>query len=236
MITRRDFLRFCEASTDAVSLDAGDLSELRDALVRHATPVGIRLRGSMCAGCSGSLLNRIASPAPESADEVLVASLNADVHPTFLALAGGAEREAVRKAYAGRGYILLVEGGIPVGRGGDAIWAWDYDAKGPYVAFREAVEDLSGHASAVVCVGTCAAWGGVPSLQPAPANPTLLKGVGEVTGKTTINIGGCPAKEESVAWTVVQLLLGREIPLDPFGRPAALCNGKARELASRLSP
>lgn len=233
MITRHDFFRYCETSADAKALAADDLPELKDALAHPATPVVIRLRGSNCTGCSGSLLHRIVSPLPESADEVLVASLNVDCHPTFRALSGSAEREAVRRAYEHRRYILLVEGGIPAGRGGNAIWAWDYDEKGPYVAFREAVEDLSGHASAVVCVGACAAWGGIPSLPSAPVAATLLKGVGEVTGRTTINIGGCPVREEQVAWTVVQLLLGRTVSLDSFGRPAALCKGRVQEPVSR---
>ncbi|MBZ0155910.1 MAG: hypothetical protein K8I29_06805 [Alphaproteobacteria bacterium] len=233
MITRHDFLRYCEASAASIALSAGDLLELREALAHPATPVIIRLRGGNCTGCSVSPLTRISSPVPGNADDVLIASLNVDYHPTLLDLAGNAGREAIRKAYAEERYLLMVEGGIPADYGGSGIWAWSYDEKEPYVAFGEVVEDLSRRADAVICRGTCAAWGGIPFLSSIPAPPSLLKGVGEVTGRSTINIGGCPVREERIVWTIVQLLLGKTVSLDSFGRPAALYNKRTRELPAR---
>ena len=87
-----------------------------------------------------------------------------------------AEAEAV---YQKGGYVLAVEGGVPTAFNGSACWAWTYN--GVEVTFLDAVKALAGKAAAILCIGTCAAWGGIPA---APPNPAGIKGVKAVTGKT----------------------------------------------------
>jgi Ni,Fe-hydrogenase I small subunit len=47
-------------------------------------------------------------------------------------------------------------------------------------------------------------------------------GVKQFTGRSTINISGCPANHDWVVWAVVQLLTSTPVTLDEDGRPTAL--------------
>ena len=149
-----------------------------------------------------------------TAADVLTNSINLIYHPNLMALAGDPAVAEVEKAYMAGGYLLAIEGGVPTKFNGKACWAWSYDDQD--VTFQEAVIDLSSRAAGILCIGTCASFGGIAA---APPNPTGVKGVKEVTGKTTINLAGCPTHPNWIAWTVVQLLLGNSIALDSLGRP-----------------
>jgi hydrogenase small subunit len=225
-VTRRDFLKFCGASATALGLGATDLLRLKDVLAAPGTPPVIWLQGSACTGCSISFLNLISEFAagtfddPVNAADVLTKSINLIYHPNLMALAGDSAVAEVEKAYHAGGYLLAIEGGVPTKFNGNACWAWNYN--GEDVTFQEAVVDLSARAAGILCIGTCASFGGIPA---APPNPTGVKSVKAVTGKATINIAGCPPHPNWIAWTVAQLLLGNPIPLDSFGRPTELFSG-----------
>jgi hypothetical protein len=60
------------------------------------------------------------------------------------------------------GYILAVEGGVPTAFGGNTCWAWSLD--GVDVTFLDAVRSMAAQASQVLCIGTCASFGGIPHL------------------------------------------------------------------------
>jgi hydrogenase small subunit len=219
-ITRRDFLKFCGASAAALGLSGTDMLRLREVLADPNAPPVIWLQGSACTGCSVSFLNLISTTAPPTVADVLTNSINLIYHPNLMALAGDSAVAEVEKAYHDGGYLLAIEGGVPTKFKGNACWAWNYN--GEDVTFQDAVVDLSSRAAGILCIGTCASFGGIPA---APPNPTGIKSVKAVTGKTTINIAGCPVHPNWVAWTVVQLLLGTSITLDSFGRPQQLFPG-----------
>jgi len=69
------------------------------------------------------------------------------------------------------------------------------------------------------CVGTCASFGGIPA---SGSNPSHCMGVQRFTGRSTINISGCPANPDWVVWAIVQLLTGTPVALDEDSRPSAL--------------
>jgi hydrogenase small subunit len=94
-----------------------------------------------------------------------------------------------------------------------------YTYRGREVTCQQAVQELTERALKTVCVGTCAAFGGIHA---AGANPTRAMGLRAYTGRPTINISGCPANPDWVVWAVVQLLLGNPVALDGDGRPTAL--------------
>ena len=73
-------------------------------------------------------------------------------------------------------------------------------------------------AGAVIAIGSCASWGGVPSADP---NPTGAVGVHEILkGKTVVNIPGCPANPYNLLGTVLQYATYGTLPaLDAQGRP-----------------
>ena len=216
-ISRRDFLKFCGVSAAALGLTATDLVNLEKALADPNGPTVIWLQGASCTGCSVSFLNRISSSAPKTAGDALINSVNLVYHPNLMALAGDSAVRAISSAYSKGGYVLVVEGGVPTKFGGNTCWPWSDN--GEDVTFQQAVSDLAGRAAAVVCVGTCASWGGIPA---APPNPTGVMGVKAATGVTTINIPGCPTHPDWVMWAVVQLLLGNSVSLDSYGRPKTL--------------
>jgi hydrogenase small subunit len=218
-ITRRDFLRYCVSSAATLGLNVSDLIDLREVLANPQGPSVVWLQGSGCTGCSVSFLNRISSASPKSAGEVLINAINLIYHPNLMALAGEAAVNEITKAYNTTGYILAVEGGVPTAYNGNTCWS--YSVRGRDWTFREAVLTLINRASKILCIGTCAAWGGVSAT---PPNPTGVVGVKALTGKSTINIAGCPPHPDWIVWAVAQLLAGQNITLDSNGRPSLLFN------------
>ena len=218
-ITRRDFLKYCGVSAVALGLTSTDLLQMEELLANPNGPSVIWLQGSSCTGCSMSFLNRISTAAPTTAANVLLNSINLVYHPNLMAKAGQSAVDLAKAAYAKGGYILAVEGGVPTAFGGRTCWAWTYN--GVDVTFQQVVTDLAAKASGILAIGTCASFGGIPAAAP---NPTAIKSVKAVTGKTTINIAGCPPHPDWIVYVVAQLLLGRSIPVDASGRPTALYN------------
>ncbi len=216
-ISRRDFLKYCGITAAALGLSSTDLLRMEELLANPAGPTVLWLQGSSCTGCSISLLNRVSSAAPSTAADLLINTINLAYHPNLMAVAGQDAALAAEAVYDQGGYVLAVEGGVPTAFGGRACWAWTYN--GVDVTFQDAVTQLASRAAAVLSVGTCAAYGGIPAAGP---NPTQVKSVSAVTGKNTINIAGCPPHPDWIVYPVSQLVLGKSIPVDQFGRPTAL--------------
>ena len=223
-------MKFLGASAATLGLSATDLGRLQKVLANPAGPSVIWLQGAGCTGCSESFLNRISSAAsePKTAADVLINSINLRYHPNLMALAGEDAVDQAEAAYNKGGYVLAVEGGIPTAFGGNTCWAWSVG--GAEVTFQEAVTTLAGRAAAILCIGTCASWGGIPA---APPNPTGVRGVKAATGKNTINIAGCPPHPDWIVWAVVQILLGKTMTLDSFGRPTVLFGRKIHDHCPR---
>ena len=216
-INRRDFLKYCGLTAAALGLSGSDLLRLEEALASTTGPTVLWLQGSSCTGCSVSFLNLISTSSPTNVADLLINKINLVYHPNLMGAAGQTAAEVAKAAYTKGGYILAVEGGVPTAFNGQTCWAWTYNNVD--ITFLSAVKDLASRAAAVLAIGTCAGWGGIPA---APPNPTQVKGVSAAVGKPTINIAGCPPHPDWIVWVVVQLLLGNTIPLDSYGRPRAL--------------
>jgi hydrogenase small subunit len=186
------------------------------------------MQGAGCNGCSVSLLNAT-SPTAKNVliDEVIPGKhLNLRFHPTIMAGQGepavAAMQDTVRKLKGG--YVLVVEGSVQTGAGGGfcTIGA----AGGKHITFIDALLEAGSGALAVIALGSCAAYGGIPSWSP---NPTEAKGVGQVFREKgiktpVINIPGCPPHPDWFVGTVAQILLGglpKAEDLDDAGRPLA---------------
>lgn len=216
-ITRRDFVKFAGISAAALGLSAADLTHLEEALANSAAPTVIWLQGAACTGCSVSFLNRISTSDPKTAADVLISSINLRYHPNIMASAGESAVAIAEDAYTKGGYVLVVEGGVPTAFNGSTCWAWSLN--GQDVTFQQAVTDLASKAIGVLCVGTCASFGGIPA---APPNPTGIKSVSAATGLSTINIPGCPTHPNWIVWAIVQILTGQTIAMDTYHRPTAI--------------
>ena len=89
----------------------------------------------------------------------------------------------------------------------------------------ESVKTLGADAMAVIAMGACAAYGGVPSAAP---NTTGCKGVSEVFAEEgistpVVNLPGCPPHPDWFVGTIATVLIGGlgAVELDELGRPTA---------------
>lgn len=227
-ISRRDFLRYCGMTAGALGLSSLDLGLLSEALANPSAPSVIWLQGSSCTGCSVSFLNRISTTAPATAADVLVSSINLLYHPNLMAAAGDSAARVAQNAYQTGGYVLVVEGGVPTAYGGNPCWAWNWN--GADVTFQQAVTQMASRAAKIISMGNCASFGGVAAAAP---NPTGVKNVSAATGRSTINIAGCPPHPDWLVWAIVQILTNKTIALDGSGRPTALYTGTVHSRCPR---
>jgi hydrogenase small subunit len=145
--------------------------------------------------------------------ELILHLISLDYHETLMAAAGKGAEEALRTSMrqnAGK-YILVVEGSIP------------RKDKGVYmkIAGRPAVvmlEEVAAQAAAVIGIGSCAAWGGIPSADPDPTGAVGVDAI--VRGKPIVNIPGCPPNPYTLLGTILQYARNGTLPeLDVEKRP-----------------
>lgn len=209
-ITRREFLKFCTIMAGTLALESSMGARIARALEspqsKPRTPV-VWLEFQDCAGCTESFL-RASRP---TAVEVVLDVLSVDYHETIMAAAGHLAEEAKARTLEAGGYLLIVEGSIPTADGGV------YCTVGGRTAMDILAEAAAG-ALAVVAVGNCAAFGGLPKAAP---NPTGAKSVMElVTDKPVLNLPGCPLNVVNLTATVVHFLTFNELPaMDGLHRP-----------------
>lgn len=223
-ISRRSFLQYCTAASATVGISAAELLSVTKALADPAAPSVIWVQGSGCTGCSISFLNYISPTAPQTAADVLISSINLLYHPNLAAGAGSTVASVMNQALATGNFILIVEGGVPTAFNGHACAPWSDN--GREVTFQEAVANLAAKATKVICVGNCSSFGGVSA---AGVNVTAVKSVSSATGKSTVNIAGCPPHPNWIVWAVVQLLQGKSIPVDSYGRPQYLYSKRVHD-------
>jgi len=216
MVSRRSFLEYCGLSAAFLGISS-KLGLLGEALAAPTAPSVIWLHGSSCTGCSVSFLNRIAAAAPTTVADVLTGAVNLVYHATLMTPAGDAAVSELKRVYNSGNYVLVLEGGVPTAFHGGACVV--YSLNGVETTYMQAVQEMSARALAVVCAGTCASFGGIPA---SGSNPTGVVSVGQLTGRATINLSGCPANPDWVVWAIVQLLTGTPVDLDEDGRPIAL--------------
>jgi hydrogenase small subunit len=207
-MSRRDFLQFCAALSVTMGLPKGAEAAVANAIEAAKRPSVIWLHFQECTGCSESLL-RAEHPTLE---KLILDVISLDYHETLMAAAGH-QAEAARKdaMTANKGkYVLVVEGAIPVKDNGI------YCKIGGQTAI-DLVKECAADAAAVIAIGSCAAWGGMPSTSP---NPTGASSVAEILGKPVVTIPGCPPNPYNFLATVVHFLTFGKLPeVDKLGRP-----------------
>ncbi|MHC4745603.1 MAG: hydrogenase small subunit [Planctomycetota bacterium] len=240
-ITRRDFLKYCTASAAALGLNAAGLKRLEAALASNGAPTIIWLHGSGCQGDSVSFLNLFANLPPVgdvTAGSVLLNYVNLAYHTVVMASASETAVTMAMQAKRRGGYVLACEGGVATAFDGRACNVLTIN--GEEKTYQQMVLELAADAAAVLCIGTCASYGGIPrAVYPAvmppasePAGPTGVLSVkealaaGEVSVPLLVNVPGCPSHPDWVAWVVVQLILGNPIALDAYDRPTAIYGNK----------
>ena len=206
-LSRRTFLQYCAGLAVVLALPPRLVPRIARALAATDKPGVVWLEFQDCAGNTESFLR---SRNPAVAD-IILDLLSVDYHETIMAAAGQQAEAAKDATLAKGGYLLVVEGSIPEGAGGV------YCTVGGKTAIQQ-LQDAATHAAAVISVGTCASYGGIPAASP---NPTGAVGVQDiVSGVPVINLPGCPANADNITGTLVHYLTFGSLPArDSQGRP-----------------
>ena len=170
----------------------------------------IWLAASACTGCSISLLNS-ASPRIENIllDEVVPGvHLNLRFHQTIMAGSGEPVVRVLEEAARKDGYVLAVDGAIPTAKGGS--YCVMGERGGRPVSIEDRFIELARNALAILAVGTCSSFGGIPAAVPNPTGCQPLKAVMEAhkVSKPLIHVPGCPPHPDWVVGTISNILVG----------------------------
>lgn len=209
-VHRRDFLKFCSVMAGTLVLPDRYVNQIANALETTIRPPVIWLNFQDCAGNTESFLR---ANNPNVADLVLDI-LSIDYQEVIMAAAGHqaeAARRDTMERHKGQ-YIMVVEGSIPTGEEGIYCCVAGHTAE-------HILAEVAADAAAIIAVGTCSAYGGIPAAAP---NPTGAKGVQDLVAGTTpiINLPGCPMNVPNLSATIVHYLTFGSWPaLDQFNRP-----------------
>lgn len=205
-LNRREFLKICATTAALLGVGRAAVPRIAEALEKAAAkrPSVIWLNFASDTGCTEALIK---ANYPNAA-QLILETLSLDYNETVMAAAGTQAEEILSEALKRGDYFLIIEGGIPTKKGYGMI------------ARREMLDigkEFAAKAKAVIAVGSCATWGGVPAGSP---NPAGLKGVRDALGVPCINLDLCPVNEGILVATIVDILLTNRLPaMDSFGRP-----------------
>jgi hydrogenase small subunit len=209
-VSRRGFLKYCSATASLLALPPAMVPRIANALEQARRPSVIWLSFQECTGCTESL-TRSSSPTLEG---LIFDTISLDYHHTLQAAAGEAAEAARHAAMEENNgnYLVLVDGSIPLGNPGFSTIA----GMSNYDMLMETVEG----AAAVVAIGSCAAFGGIPGADPNPTGAVSVMDL--VKDKPVINVPGCPPIPMVITGVLAQYLTFGQLPdLDRHGRPMA---------------
>jgi len=208
-IDRRGFVQIVTMAAASIGLSSAATARIVEAAGKGLKPSVIWLHFQECTGCTESLL-RTSHP---GLAELILDLVSLDYHETLLAAAGHQAEKCLKDAMAANEgkYICVIEGAIPEKDGGI------YCQIGGRTAI-DIVNEVAGKAGAIIAIGSCASWGGIPS---SPPNPTGATGAPMILkGKTVVTLPGCPANPYIFLGTALQFVaLGKLPELDELGRP-----------------
>ena len=181
-----------------------------EAVENARRPSVIWLSFQECTGCTESL-TRSASPTVEG---LIFDAISLDYHHTLQAAAGDqaeAARHAAMEENEG-GYLVLVDGSIPLANPGYSTIAG--------ISNVDMLKETVAGAAAVVAIGSCAAFGGIPGADPNPTGAVSVQDL--VTDKPVMNVPGCPPIPMVMTAVLAHFLTFGTLPnLDKHGRPMA---------------
>jgi hydrogenase small subunit len=211
-----------------LALSPGQAAAFADQVGRALRPSVIWLSFQECTGCTESLTR---SHAPKLED-LIFDFISLDYHHTFQAASGHyaeeARQQAIKQHYGS--YLLVVDGSVPLAMNGACST----------IAGRtnlDILQECIDGAAAVIAIGTCATFGGLPGAHP---NPTQAAGVGDLmqrgllAERKLINIPGCPPLPIAISSVLAHFLAYGRFPLlDEAKRPLVFYGNTVHERCSR---
>jgi hydrogenase small subunit len=203
-------------------------------------------------GCDGDSVAMTSATNPSLEDiiqGVIPGMPRVVIHTPVLAYENGAEfLQAWYDAEAGKldPFVLILEGSVPNEKiNGEGHWAGIgvNPQNGQPITTNEWIDRLAPKAAAVVAIGTCATYGGIPAMK---NNPTGAMGLPDYlgwnfrskAGLPIVCIPGCPAQPDNMTEVLLYLVLhlGGLAPapdLDEQLRPRWLFGRTVREGCNR---
>jgi hydrogenase small subunit len=200
------------------------------------------LGGMSCDGCTISALGATEPSVEELLTGALPGIPTVILHHYAASIESGdhftRSLELAAKGELGAAYVIVFEGSVPdenltvqgepwAGEGSEPLWAsFEKRERVPSAVW---LQRMAPGAAAVIAIGTCATWGGIPG---SAGNPTGSMSVMDFLGKyyrsafglPVINMPGCAPCGDNFTETVAMtlLFLNKQAPLpefDELGRP-----------------
>ncbi len=227
-ISRRKFLQFSAGGAAVMGLNLFDNPLMRKAFASavQETPI-IWLAAGACSGCSVSLLNALSPRIQDVLLDQVIPGHHTSLafHPTVMAASGDLAMQAMYDTEE-KPFVLVVEGSIQTADHGRYCEVGEKHGHG--IPAVDHLDRLARKAKAVIAVGSCASFGGVPA---ANMNPSGAKGVIEVMrakgiDTPAVNLPGCAIHPDWFIGTLAAMLLGgpESVKVDEHGRPEMFYN------------
>jgi hydrogenase small subunit len=210
-MSRRTFLKYCASLASLMALPPSAAAQMAEALGKAKRPSVIWLPFQECTGCTESI-TRSHSPSIEG---MIFDMISLDYQETLMAAAGHQAEEALQAAMKDNygKYVLIIDGSVATGVDGA------YSCIGGRSNVDSLKEAAKG-AAAIVCVGTCASFGGIPKANPNPTGAVPVSAI--IKDKPIVNISGCPPIPVVMTGVLAHYLTFGTLPeLDDLGRPKA---------------
>jgi len=208
-VSRRTFLKFCATMASLMAMPPTMAAEMAEKLAKVRRQSVIWLSFQECTGCTESI-TRSHSPTLES---LIFNAISLDYHHTLMAASGTAAeaaRESAMKENYGK-YLMVVDGSVSTKDNG--IYSTIAG-----VTNHDMLIEVAKGAAAIITVGTCAAFGGIPKANPNPTGAVPVSDI--IKDKPIINVSGCPPIPVVMTGVIAQILTLGTIPeLDQHGRP-----------------
>lgn len=209
-VSRRTFLKFCISTASFLALAPSMSSVIAKQLLKARRPSVIYLSFQECTGCLESL-TRSYTP---SIENMIFNMISLDYDDTLMAAAGKQSEDALDTAIKENygHYLVIVDGSVPLGHGGI------YNTQAGKSAVQILTDTARG-AAAIVCVGTCSSFGGIPYANPNPTGAVPVSDI--IKDKPIINVPGCPPIPAVITGTLVHYVTMGIPALDDRHRPLA---------------
>ncbi len=210
-MSRRTFLKYCASLASLMALPPSAAAAMAEALGKARRPSVIWLPFQECTGCTESI-TRSHSPSVEG---LIFDMISLDYQETLMAAAGFQAEEALQNAMKenyGK-YVLIIDGSVSTGMDGA------YSCIGGR-SNLDSLQEAAKGAAAIIALGTCASFGGIPKANPNPTGAVPVSDI--IKDKPIINISGCPPIPVVITGVIAHYLTFGTVPeLDKHGRPKA---------------
>jgi hydrogenase small subunit len=208
-VSRRSFLKFCATTASLMALPPSMIPVIASTLEKARRPSVIWLSFQECTGCTESITRSSSA----SIEDLIFNAISLDYHHTLQAASGSAAeqaRETAMQENHGK-YILVVDGSIPAANNGYSTIAG--------ISNFDMLKQAAEGAAAIVAVGSCSSFGGIPRANPNPTGAVSVSDL--IKDKPIVNVPGCPPIPAVITGVLVQFLTFGLPDLDHLGRPKA---------------